>query len=243
MSGLKDRTVILVGGSGGLGSAVARRIAAAGGSAVIGCRRNRERAESLGQEIGAPVVVGDVVEEETRRRLVETASVTGAPYGLVVLAGNPARFPIEDATTEQFLESYRDNLVGPILMARDFAKVAAPDASVVLVSTMQATAVFSGSVAYAAPKAALVHSARILAKQWGGSRGIRVNVVAPGVTDSGMAQSSVQSGKYDGFVKEGVITRFGRPDDVARVVLTLLEPDNYVTGQVITIDGGLTLRM
>ena len=57
-----------------------------------------------------------------------------------------------------------------------------------------------------------------------------------------MALESIESGKYDRFVREGVIPRFGRPEDVARVVRLLLEPDNYLTGQVITVDGGLTLR-
>ncbi len=69
-----------------------------------------------------------------------------------------------------------------------------------------------------------------------------MNVVAPGVTAAGMAEASIRSGKYDRFVSGGVIRRFGRPEDVVRVVRLFLEPDNYVTGQVLTVDGGLTLR-
>ena len=101
---------------------------------------------------------------------------------------------------------------------------------------------FEGSLAYAGPKAALLHAARILAKEYGGPQDVRVNVVAPGATVAGMAKASIESGKYDPYVERGVIPRFGRPEDVARVVRLLLEPDSYVTGQVITIDGGLTLR-
>jgi len=134
----------------------------------------------------------------------------------------------------------RTNFIGPVLLARDFAAAAGDrDASIVFISTMQGTAVFSGSTTYAAPKAALVHTARILAKQWR----IRVNVVAPGVNNAGMAEQSVQSGKYDSFIERKVIPRFGRPEDVARAVLFFLEPDNYVTGQVLTVDGGLSLKM
>ena len=59
---------------------------------------------------------------------------------------------------------------------------------------------------------------------------------------AGMAQASVSSGKYDRFVAGGVIPRFGRAEDVARAVVFLLAPDSYITGQVITVDGGLTLR-
>jgi NAD(P)-dependent dehydrogenase (short-subunit alcohol dehydrogenase family) len=69
-----------------------------------------------------------------------------------------------------------------------------------------------------------------------------VNVVAPGVTRSGMAMASVEGGKYDPFIANDVIVRFGEADDVARAILYLLEPDNYVTGQVLTVDGGLTTR-
>ena len=68
------------------------------------------------------------------------------------------------------------------------------------------------------------------------------NVIAPGATIAGMARASIDSGKYDRYVERGVIPRFGRPEDVAKVVRLLLEPDNYMTGQVITVDGGLTLR-
>ena len=57
-----------------------------------------------------------------------------------------------------------------------------------------------------------------------------------------MARASIDGGKYDPYVEQGIIPRFGRPEDVARVVRLLLEPDSYLTGQVITVDGGLTLR-
>ncbi len=58
-----------------------------------------------------------------------------------------------------------------------------------------------------------------------------------------MALKSVESGKYDPFIEKGVITRFGEAADVARAIGLFLEPDNYVTGQVLTVDGGLTSRM
>ncbi|MBI3665571.1 MAG: SDR family oxidoreductase [Acidobacteria bacterium] len=107
---------------------------------------------------------------------------------------------------------------------------------------VQAVQVFENSTAYAAPKAALIHAARVLAKEFGGRANIRVNVVAPGVTAAGMAEASVRSGKYDRFLEKGVIPRLGRAEDVTRAVRFLLEPDNYITGQVLTVDGGLTLR-
>ena len=58
---------------------------------------------------------------------------------------------------------------------------------------------------------------------------------------AGMAEASIASGKYNRFVEEGAIPRFGSAGDVARAVRFLLEPDNYVTGQVLSVDGGMTL--
>ena len=52
-----------------------------------------------------------------------------------------------------------------------------------------------------------------------------------------------RAGKYDSFLERKIIPRFGKPEDVARAILFLLEPDNYVTGQVLTVDGGLSLKM
>jgi NAD(P)-dependent dehydrogenase (short-subunit alcohol dehydrogenase family) len=85
----------------------------------------------------------------------------------------------------------------------------------------------------------LVQAARVLARQW---KRVRVNVVAPGATVAGMAEASVSAGKYDPYITSGAIARFGRPEDVARAVRFFFEPDNYITGQVLVVDGGLTLR-
>jgi 3-oxoacyl-[acyl-carrier protein] reductase len=246
---MNGKTVILAGGSGGIGSATAAWVASRGGVPVIGCLHDRERAERLADELdrryGArvPVVEGDVLDEAVRQRLLEAASSVGPLYGLVPLVGSPARVPVEDATEQDFLDSCRTNLVAPLMLARDFAaRVRGGDASIVFISTMQAVGVFPGSVLYAAPKAALIHAMRVLASQWGGSARVRVNAVAPGVTTSGMARKSVEAGKYDPFIKGDVMTRFGRADDVARAIGLFLEPDNYITGQVVTVDGGLTSR-
>lgn len=234
------KTIILAGGSGGLGAAVARLAAKQGFKPVIGYLRQHGRAAALAAELDATAIAGDIAEREARSRLIEAARAAGELYGLAVLSGDPARIPIEKASIEDLLASTRANFAGPVLMARDFAAaLGEQDGSIVFTSTMQGVGVFAGSTVYAAPKAALIHTAKILAKQWK----IRVNVVAPGVNNAGMAEQSVQGGKYDSFLERKIIPRFGKPEDIARAILFLLEPDNYVTGQVLTVDGGLSLKM
>jgi NAD(P)-dependent dehydrogenase (short-subunit alcohol dehydrogenase family) len=245
---LAGRVCVLAGGTGGIGSVVARLLHAEGAALVLGFRADRARAERVASDLraagSAPVALvgGDLDDESTRAALLDAARALGTPYGLVVLAGEPARPRAGVASADEMKRSLRDNYLGPVLLARDFRGAAAAGAAIVLLSTMQGVAPFEGSLAYAGPKAALVHAARIMAKEWGGRDDVRVNVVAPGVTAAGMAEASIRSGKYDRFVERGVVRRFGRPEDVARAIRFFLEPDGYVTGQVLVVDGGLTLR-
>jgi NAD(P)-dependent dehydrogenase (short-subunit alcohol dehydrogenase family) len=234
------KTVIFAGGSGGLGSAAVRLASERGFKPVIGYLHNHDRASALAVALHATAVAGDIADAVVRSQLIEAARAAGDLYGLVVLCGDPARVPLESASMEDLLASTRVNFAGPALLARDFAAALGDqDGSIVFISTMQAVGIFPGSTVYAAPKAALIHAAKVMAKQWKA----RVNVVAPGVNKAGMAEPSVQSGKYDAFLERQIIPRFGRPEDVARSIVFLLEPDNYVTGQVLTVDGGLSLKM
>lgn len=236
---LKGREVVLAGGAGGLGSAVTSLLIAEGARVIVGFRGNRERAAHW--EKSAVLLQADITEAAARARLLDAAP---AVYGLVVLAGDPARVTDPSQTESAVFHSHQVNYEGPILLAREAAermKSAGVEGAIVLFSTMQANALFPGSTVYAAQKAALQHAARILAKECRGRANIRVNVVSPGVMAAGMAEASIASGKYDRYLQDGVIPRFGRAEDVARTVRFLLEPDNYVTGQVLCVDGGMTL--
>jgi 3-oxoacyl-[acyl-carrier protein] reductase len=236
---LLGKEIVLAGGSGGIGSAVAALLAAEGARLVISYRSNRERAQQWSGS--AQIMQADLAEAADRQRLLDAAPML---YGLVVLAGDPARVPAGADPHEAMAHSHEANYLGPILLAREAAermKAARTAGAIVLMGTMQAAALFAGSTAYAAQKAALVHAARILAKECRGLANIRVNVVGPGITAAGMAEASIASGKYDRYKSEGIIPRFGQGEDVARAVRFFLEPDNYVTGQVLSVDGGITL--
>jgi NAD(P)-dependent dehydrogenase (short-subunit alcohol dehydrogenase family) len=235
-SGIAGLDIVLAGGAGGLGSVAARQLAAEGARITISYKSHADRAQTL-RDI-ASVVRVDLSIAEDRSRLLD-----GAPglYALAVFAGDPVRIP---DPAEAMSRSHEVNYMGPVLLAREAAermKASGTRGAIVLISTMQAVALFAGSTAYAAQKAALIHAARILAKECRGAPDIRVNVVCPGVNRAGMAEASIAAGKYDRFISENAIPRFGRAQDVARAVRFFLEPDGYVTGQVLTVDGGLTL--
>ena len=215
--------IVLAGGGGGLGSATAELLKSEGANVAISSRTRGIRA--------------DITVAEDRKRLLDAVPKL---YGLVVFTGTPARGEIQDAMRI----SHQVNYEGPILLAREAAdrmRASGTAGAIVLFSTMQAVTLFPGSTAYAGEKAALLHAALILAKECRGPANIRVNVIAPGVMAAGMAEASIASGKYDRYLKDGTIPRYGKAEDVARAVRFLLEPDNYVTGQVLSVDGGITL--
>lgn len=236
---LRDRKIVLAGGAGGLGSATAEILAAEGARLVMSYHAHPEKAAKWAGT--ATVLHADLTDSEDRRRLLDASP---ALYGVVVFTGDPVRVSDPAEVEKMMLLSHQVNYAGPVLLARDAAermKAAGTPGAIVLISTMQAVALFPRSTVYAGAKAALQHAARILAKEYRGPSNIRVNVVSPGVIAAGMAQASLASGKYDRFVKEGVVNRFGRAEDVARAVRFLLEPDSYITGQVLCVDGGITL--
>lgn len=236
---LRGREIVLAGGSGGLGAAAVELLSTEGARLVVSYRSNRERA--LRFQSKAAIVQADLGDAASRAHLLDAAP---ALYGLAIFSGDPARVSGPDALEEAIERSHEVNYLGPILLAREAAermKAAGTRGAIVILSTMQAAALFPGSTAYAGAKAALLHSARILAKECRGAADIRVNVIAPGVNAAGMAEASIASGKYERYIKDGAILRYGRAEDVARAVRFFLEPDNYITGQVLTVDGGLTL--
>jgi 3-oxoacyl-[acyl-carrier protein] reductase len=236
---MKAMRILLAGGSGELGRASAELLAAEGCELVVSYYKNAARAEAMSGL--AKVVQADITETSARTRLMDEA---GALDGLVVFTGDPARITSPDQLEQQIVTSHAVNYMGPLLLAREAAESMKRNqkaGSIVLFSSMQGVGLFPNSTAYAGAKAALIHGARIPAKELRAPHNIRVNVIAPGIIDAGMAQASIAAGKYAPFLSEGIITRFGRASDVARTVRFLLEPDSYITGQVISVDGGVTL--
>ncbi|MDV5172356.1 SDR family NAD(P)-dependent oxidoreductase [Photobacterium rosenbergii] len=134
------------------------------------------------------------------------------------------------------------NVVGTLLFCREAVKLMLPArcGSIINLSSITATKANKGQTNYAASKGAVEALTRALAVEVG-KKGIRVNAVAPGVIKTEMAGELL--GNFEKQLKQRLLARtFGEPNDIAAAVLFLARPENhYITGQVLTVDGGITL--
>jgi len=145
--------MIVVGGSGGVGSASTEMLAGEGASLVIGYASKQDRAKQF-EKFGR-IVQADITRAEDRTKLLDAAPDL---YGLVVFAGDAARAKTVEEVEQAMRRSMEVNYLGPILLAREAVermKSRGTTGAIVLISTMQAMALFAGSTAYAGAKVAL----------------------------------------------------------------------------------------
>ncbi|WP_031527718.1 SDR family NAD(P)-dependent oxidoreductase [Dyadobacter crusticola] len=163
-------------------------------------------------------------------------------HGLVYSVGSINLKPFNRLTSDDFLNDYRLNVLGAALMVQHALKQLknAAGASVVLISSVAANTGLPYHASISAAKGAVQGLAISLAAELAAQR-IRVNVVAPSLTDTPMAQTLLSSPeKREASAKRHPLAKFGQPEDVSRAIAFLLAEDSsWITGQVIGIDGGL----
>ena len=230
-------TVVLAGGSGGLGSATARILAAEGFDLVISYKSNRERAERLSD-------IGRIVQADLSFR---GRSRPAARFRRKLLwISDLQRSRRKDARFRDCMHClFPNQFSGTCCIGQrgggshEVRRNPRGDHPHLDHASRRA---FYGIDRLCHPKGGPASMpAGSLRKSAGGRTDIRVNVICPGVNQAGMAEASIASGKYTKYLEDDVIPRYGRAEDVARAVRFFLEPDNYITGQVLTVDGGLTL--
>ncbi len=245
---LTGRVAVVTGASSGLGDGFARSLAAAGATVVAAARRAGRLASLAADVPGLVPVECDVTVAADRARLVAVASEING--GIDVLVNNAGRAGPPDALTESAEEF--DAILGVNLSAGFHLSVAAvaglPEgrgASIVNISSvvgLVSTAPIGGA-GYAASKAAVIGTTRELAGQWG-RRGVRVNAIVPGWFDTEMTDGLFANEKSAGWVRRGtMLGRGGRDGEVDGALLFLAsDASSYVTGHVLTVDGGWTAR-
>ena len=248
---LKGKSILIAGATGGLGQHIVQRISQEECSLMLVYHSDSDRLEKLKGHLrtGKAHVSYYQCDFSRAEEINDAVDVffdqEKEPYGLVNLIGDPARVDWQKAQISHMQESFLKNASAPLHSAKEFGlrlRSASRDGAIVLFSSMQGLYPFENSLYYGTAKGALAHGARILAKDFGGSPQVRVNVVAPGVHDAGMAEESIRKGKYQKFIDQKIIPSYGRPEDIATLVCFLLDPNLYMTGQCIVWDGGMTLR-
>ncbi|MGE0155036.1 MAG: SDR family NAD(P)-dependent oxidoreductase [Reyranellaceae bacterium] len=249
MSTLKDKVVIVTGGSSGIGRAAARRFAEAGAKVIITGRRAEALEEAASDHRGISALVADAVApQDAARTVAKVVETHGRLDVLVNNAGAGAILPLADATAERIESIFAVNVVGASLLATAaLPHLAAAKGAIVNVSSTYGHKAAAGLSHYAASKAALEHLTRCWALELA-QQGVRVNAVAAGPTESGaltgmMGLSVEQAAAIETQEREAIpLKRRGKPDDVARWIVALADPaSEWVTGQVIAVDGGLGL--
>lgn len=235
---------LLVGGTGGIGAALARRLAGDGARVVLGAR-NATRLGTLAAEVGGLAFSLDATDAEAVDGLVRAAlDAHGRIDGAVNLVGSILIKSAHATSPDEFGETLRLNLHTAFHLVRAAAKVMqrqAEGGSLVLMSSAAARHGLANHEAIAAAKAGVEGLARAAAATYA-SKGVRVNVVAPGLVRTPLAARLVGSDAAEAASAAlHPLGRIGTPDDVVDAIAFLLDRQRsgWVTGQTLGVDGGL----
>lgn len=236
-------TALVLGGSGGIGAAVSRRLAATH-FVAIGFHRDVTRAKSLEKELvdtGATVEVvqADVSTEAGVVASFDAAESLGELSVVVDCVGGWDYPKLADLTLEDIDSSLHLNLRSALLVLREAARRVADGGRVVMLSSAAADVAPARQSTYAAAKAGLEAATRVAAKELAG-RGITVNAIRPGATDTPYFRDVTSPRAIEAMAGSNAMRRLGRPEDVAGAVMMLCSADAaWVTGAVVDATGGL----
>ncbi len=234
---------IVTGGSRGIGRAVVLALSRADAAVTVNYRSDGQAARAVVEELERAggrghAVQADVTDpDQARGLLAQAEAALGVPDVLVLNAGVPGFGAVDDVTDDEFDRVFAAPTRGMFTLLREGARLLPNGARIVVISSGAAVSPSAGNALYGAAKAAVDYWAAVLAKELG-PRGITVNSVMPGITDTdGMILPPEQA---DALIAATPLGRVGKPAEVADVVAFLAgDGAGWVTGQRVGASGGL----
>ncbi len=225
---------IIIGASGGIGEATARLLALEGKELVL-VSRDSSKISTLADELGAEAKQCDSASFEEFSNLVQEVGEVG---NIINCAGSLLLKPAHSTSEAEYQAVIDANLKTAFSVLHAAGKYMKSGGNVVLCSSAAARAGFANHEAIAAAKAGIIGLTLSAAATYGSSN-IRINAVAPGLTETGLT-AGICSNEMARKVSEGmhILGRIGTPEDVAKAIVFLTNQD-WITGQVIGVDGGL----
>ena len=243
MSNVDSKVVWIIGGSGGIGSNLARRMSDNGWKVIISAR-NIENLNlvSDGKYIDS-LIVDATNADDVQEKAKQISETYGSLDAVVNSVGSIFLRPLHATSSEQFMETINQNLVTSFNVIRATAKIMmrGNGGRIVLFSSAAASLGMPNHAAISAAKAGVEGLARAAASDYA-KRGIRVNVISPGLVDTPLSSyllASEQSRKISEDMHP--VGKIGEPDDIASVAEWLItSAPEWMTGDIIPVDGGLT---
>lgn len=232
------KRALVTGGASPIGVAICTELARAGLHVIVHAHRNTEAAQRLVGEIGGSVLVCDLTDVAATESALAPVMEAGVPQVLVHNAGAHDDVPMAGMSERQWREVIEVSLTGFYAVTRPLLlpMMAKRWGRIVAISSLSATMGNRGQVNYAAAKAGLIGAVRALSLEVA-SRGITVNAVAPGIIESPAVAAAMDKKRIAELVP---MKRAGRPEEVAAVVgFVVSERASYVTGQTISVNGGI----
>ncbi|MEV1177129.1 SDR family oxidoreductase [Nonomuraea sp. NPDC049784] len=238
------RVALVTGASGGIGRAVAHRLAADGMAVGVHYAGNKTAADDLVKAIEAAhgravAVTGDVADESAMSDAFDQVEAAFGGIDVVVhTAGVMILGPVADFDLDALDRMHRTNIRGTFVVTQQAARRVRPGGAIVTFSTSVTRLAFPGYAPYVASKGAVEAMTLVLAREMRG-RDITVNAVAPGPTATPLFLDGKDQETVDRLAAQPPMERLGTPDDIAETVSFLAGPGRWVNGQVIFTNGGV----